>query len=121
MSSFKTLLGGRPHIIKITIPDNTALPVSFYTILKNAGIVAPIYAEISGLLADGSTTRPAIEIATPRPGIATIASGDFSTHHIIKGAGELYTTPPTTNFDYLYIRSNSSSTIDAQLLVLEGI
>lgn len=121
MSSFKTLLGGRAHFIQISIPNNTGLPASVYNILKDAGIVNPIYVEIDGFMADGTTQRPAFQIATPRPGTMTIASNDFTVHAKTKSLGEPFIFPPTTNFDCIYIRSITSSAILAQFLVIEGL
>jgi hypothetical protein len=121
MSSFKTLLGGRIHIIQVTIPDNTALPVSLYHLLTGAGVIAPTYAEISGLLADGVTSRPAFRLASPCPGQKIIQETDFSTHGITKSAGESFTTPPATSLDFVFIRSITSSPIVAQFLAIEGL
>jgi hypothetical protein len=121
MSSFKTLLGGRCHLIQISIPDNTGIPVNLYTLLKNAGIVNPIYVELDMFLADGTTQRPAIQMATPRPGTDVLVGTDFSTHGRIRGIGELIKFPPTTNFDSIFIRSNTGSTILGQFLAIEGI
>jgi hypothetical protein len=107
---------GNTYLYKITIPANTGNGATIQSLLVTAGwpLPEPIGVKICGQIPAG-TDRSAIVIASRRIG-AAITATDYTTHGQYVPAGSDW-YEPTDLSAVLYVRSASTSTVDATCIV----
>lgn len=103
-------LGTDIRTARITIPISTDVGTTIGALLALQGLgPAPVTVEIRGVLSDGTTSRAAFVVASPRSPGAVAAGTDYSTHGVAVAAGADWQAPPGDRCGSLLIRSTAAA------------
>jgi len=112
-----TLLADPIGRVSVTIPANTSTTATVKSLLVAAGYTGPVrWFKILAVLADKTTARPAITLASMRPGATAFAETDYTTNGEPIAAGVEYVSGPSDNCGLSGIRSDSASTITVTIV-----
>ena len=117
MSILNSLLGGTIRRVSVTIPANTSTSATIASLIAAQGEPSTVlWFKILGVLADKTTARPAITLASMRQGATSFVETDYTTNGEPVAAGVEYLSGPTIACAESGIRSDSASTITVTIV-----
>jgi hypothetical protein len=113
-----TLCGDVIQRVSVTIPINTSITATVASLIFAAnGYDGGIrWFKVLPVLADGTTARPAIRLASKRIGASAFVESDFATHGEVCASGVEFVSGPSGNAGAEGIRSESGSTITVTIV-----